>query len=100
MATRGARDLDRPADALPYLDYAINNLSDGRLRSIKQYVEEIIQLERLSATDSADLSVLTEIAAKYYSMGNKTGASKYIGKVLRADPKNNAALALAARLRN
>jgi hypothetical protein len=32
-------------------------------------------------------------------MGNKLGVTKYLGKVLRADPKNRDALLLLARVK-
>ncbi len=93
-------DLDQPADALPFLDYSINNLSDKRLMVVKQYAEEIIRLEQAAAKDSANVSILYEIASKYLIMGDKDGASKYAEKTLRADPKNGPALVLLARLKN
>jgi len=92
-------DLDEPAEAIPYLDYAINNLSDRRLIAVKEYSEEVIQLERAVAKDSA-VSILNEIADKYFRMGNKLGAAKYLGKVLSADPKNRDALLLLGRVKN
>jgi len=90
-------DMDEPVEAIPYLDYAIANLSDRRLIAVKKYSEEIIQLERLVAKDSG-VSILNEIADKYFRMGNKSGVTKYLGKVLRADPKNKEALLLAGRI--
>jgi tetratricopeptide (TPR) repeat protein len=93
-------DLDEPAEALPYLDYAINNLSDRRLVAVRQYAEDIIQLERTAAKDTSGLSVLNEIAAKYFTMGNKAGAKKYVERVLKTDPKNKPALLLLGRLGN
>ena len=92
-------DLDEPVRAIPYLDYAINNLSDRRLITVKEYSEEIIRLERAVAKDSA-VSILNEIADKYFRMGNKLGVTKYLGKVLRADPTNRDALLLLARVKN
>ena len=92
-------DLDEPVRAIPYLDYAINNLSDRRLIAVKEYSQEIIQLERAVAKDSA-VSILNEIADKYFRMGNTLGVTKYLGKVLRADPTNRDALLLLARIKN
>jgi tetratricopeptide (TPR) repeat protein len=93
-------DLDEPADAIPYLEYAINTLSDRRLVVVRQYAADIIQLERTAAKDTSGLSVLNEIAAKYFAMGNKEGAEKYVEKVLKTDPKNKPALLLLGRLGN
>ncbi len=93
-------DLDEPGEAIPYLDYAIHNLADRRLTAVKEYAEEIIQLERAAAKDSSAVSILNEIADKYFRMGNKLGAAKYLGKVLSADPKNRDALLLLGRVKN
>ncbi|HXB32740.1 MAG TPA: hypothetical protein VNV35_04935 [Puia sp.] len=92
-------DLDEPVQAIPYLDYAINNLGDRRLIAVREYSEEIIQLERTVAKDSA-VSILNEIADKYFRMGNKLGATKYLGKALTADPTNKDALLLLDRTKN
>jgi tetratricopeptide (TPR) repeat protein len=93
-------DLDRPADAIPYLDYSIDNGNDRRLVGIKRYAEEIIRLERSAASDPSAVSILNEIAGKYLVMGDKAGASKYIGKSLKTEPKNKEALSLFARITN
>jgi hypothetical protein len=47
--------LDSPADALPYLDYAIQNDSSGvNLGSIRQFAREMVQLQRMAEKDSAN----------------------------------------------
>jgi tetratricopeptide (TPR) repeat protein len=70
--------LDRPADALPYLDYAIQNNSSGaNLSSVKQYAEQIVQWQKLVKKDPADPSVISRIAEAYSKMGNKDAADKY-----------------------
>jgi tetratricopeptide (TPR) repeat protein len=92
--------MDQPADAIPYLDYAIEHNTAGmNLGLVRHITEEILQLQRLSEKNSADLSILNQIAGKYIAMGNETGASKYIEKILRADPGNRDALSLVARLK-
>jgi tetratricopeptide (TPR) repeat protein len=92
--------LDRPGDAIPYLDYAIqNNVSGMNLAPVRQFAEEILQLQKISGKDTANLPVLNQIADKYFKMGNREGASKYIEKVLRADPGNKDALSLLDRFK-
>jgi tetratricopeptide (TPR) repeat protein len=91
-------DLDEPVEAIPFLDYAINHLADRRLIAVKAYAEEVIQLERAVAKDSA-VAILNEIADRYFRMGNKLGVAKYLGKVLRTDPKNRDALLLFERVK-
>jgi tetratricopeptide (TPR) repeat protein len=92
--------LDRPADAIPYLDYAIqNNPSGFNLTPVRQFAGEILQLQKVSGKDTANLSVLNQIADKYFRIGNRESASKYIDKVLRMDPGNKDALVLRGRFR-
>jgi tetratricopeptide (TPR) repeat protein len=70
--------LDRPGDALTYLDYAIhNNPGNMNLAPVRYYTQQVIQLQQAYAKDSSDISLLERIAGAYAKMGNKEGASKY-----------------------
>ncbi len=92
--------LDRPADAMPYLNYAVqNNTSNLNLLPVRKYTGEIIELQKEIAADSSNLSVLNLIASKYLTMGNKEGASLYVGKVLKVDPKNKDALSILSQIK-
>ncbi|MES1160771.1 MAG: hypothetical protein ABUM51_08440, partial [Bacteroidota bacterium] len=92
--------LDRPASAIPYLDYAIrNNVSGMNLAPVRQYAGEIAQLQRISGKDTANRSVLNQIADKYFRMGLREEASQYIDKILKADPGNKEALSLQDRIK-
>jgi len=101
---------DKPADAMPYLDYAIrNNTSSLNLAPVKQLTQEIIQLQQTLRADSSafsmekhrkggpDPAILNNIAAKYLSMGNHDVAARYIDSVLKVDPKNKEAMTLRGR---
>jgi lysophospholipase L1-like esterase/Tfp pilus assembly protein PilF len=91
---------DRPADAMPYLDYAMNNNTAGlNLAPVKTAANEIIQLQRASANDSTNLVLLNRIAHTYFRMGNREGAQKYVEKVLLAAPANADALSLLSLIR-
>ena len=69
---------DRPAEAIPYLDYAIaNNISRINLGPVKADALEIIRLEKALANDSTNSSLLDTIAITYQHMGNGPAASKY-----------------------
>lgn len=69
---------DRPADAMPYLDYAIANNAQGmNLGPVKDGVIEVVRLERELARDSTNPGVIDSIARVYQLMGNKEGAMKY-----------------------
>jgi tetratricopeptide (TPR) repeat protein len=92
--------IDEPNNALPYLNYAIqNNTSNLNLLPVRKYTGEIIDLQKSMAGDSSNLPVLNLIAAKYMTMGNKEGASKYLEKILKLDPKNKEALALIGQIK-
>jgi len=69
---------DRPAEAIPYLDYAIaNNTGRMNLQPVKSDALEIIRLEKTLAHDSTNNSLLDTIAGAYTHMGNKPAALKY-----------------------
>lgn len=92
--------LDQPEKALPYLDYAIQNNTSGiNLIPVKEGVAEIIQLQKTASENLGDISVLNHVASKYFQMGNKEVANKYIEKVLKVDPENKEAHALLSMLK-
>ena len=69
---------DRPADAMPYLDYAIaNNTAGMNLQPVKVATEKIIQLEQAAITNPANTPLLLQISQLYQQMGNKPAALKY-----------------------
>ncbi|HEY8971067.1 MAG TPA: hypothetical protein VIM64_18315, partial [Puia sp.] len=85
--------MDRPAEALPFLDYAIRNNAGGmNLAPVKQYAQEIIQLQQAARKDGVTPALLNKIAAAYGAMGNKEGAMRYTDSVLKIDPGNKEAL--------
>ncbi|WCT10410.1 hypothetical protein [Mucilaginibacter jinjuensis] len=87
-------DLDKPALAMPYIDYAIaNNQSSFNLNEVKRQAEQVIQLQK-NLNGASDVNKLNQIAACYLRMNNKIAASKYIQKVLQIDKQNAEALAM------
>lgn len=66
--------IDKPVEAMPFLQYAISNGGGGALITIEKLAKEIIQLQKKS---SADVIVYSQIAEKYKQMGNSEGALKY-----------------------
>jgi len=92
--------IDKPVDAMPYLEYAIqHNSSNLNFLPVKKYAGEIIQLKKEISKDSTNTAVLKLIANSYMSMGNKEGASKYAEKILKVDPGNKEALALLGQIK-
>ena len=92
--------LDRPKEALPYLEYAIqHNASQFNLNPVKAYTEQVIQLKQTYTRDSTNVLVLNQIASAYSRMDNQDGAAKYLKKVLKLDADNLEALSLMARIK-
>ncbi|HZE84953.1 MAG TPA: tetratricopeptide repeat protein, partial [Puia sp.] len=93
--------LDRPADAMAYLDYSINNSGRGfTLQHIKVLAGEIMDLKKKYSENPADVTIPGQIARKYFEMGNKDAATKYLEIVLHADSKNKEALSLLAKIKS
>ncbi len=91
---------DKPANAMEYIDYAMANApAQLNLAPVKTYTSEVIRLQRALANDPADLSILFMIAEAYYKMDNRIGASLYVDKVLKLDPRNEEALVLLEKLK-
>jgi len=92
---------DKPADAIRYINYAMNNnLSGFDLTALKNNTEQLIQLQTQYLRDTTNVHVLLQITKAYAGMGNNDGAAKYAGKTLAADPKNKEAQLIEARLNN
>jgi len=93
--------LDKPEDAIAYIDYAINNSpSNLNLSPIKSYTEQIIQLQNVYVKDTTNVTVVMQIANAYFGMDNMDGASKYTRKALNLDSKNKVALMLLDKIKN
>ena len=90
---------DKPAEALPFLDYAINN-GPASLKTVKALVQQIIDLKSTLRTDTNNLAVLNQVAGKYMEMGNREVAAKYLEKILMLDAHNKNALSLQAQFKN
>jgi tetratricopeptide (TPR) repeat protein len=91
--------MDRPAEAQPYIDYAIqNNSSDFNLSPIKDFTEQVVQLKKEYQKDTTKVPVAMQIANDYLKMGNNDGALKYAGKILKLDSKNKVAREIINKL--
>lgn len=92
--------LDRPKQALPYLDYAMDHNAKGlNLAPVRRLTDAVIALRTRLAADTLDVTLLNQIADKYLEMGNREGASTYVGKALKIAPGNKVALALSSRIK-
>jgi len=90
---------DKPAEAMPYLDYAINN-GPASLQPVKVLVKQILDLKNILHNDTNNLAVMNQVAGKYIEMGNREVAGKYLEKVLKIDAGNKEALSLQAKLKS
>ena len=69
---------DRPAEAMPYLDYAIANNAQGmNLGPVKEGVMEVVRLQGRLVKEPNNSELIDSIARTYQLMGNKEGAMKY-----------------------
>jgi len=90
---------DQPAEAMPYLDYAIaHSPSRASLLPVKTYAEKIIKLQAVQKKDTTNVTLLNEIAQAYFRMDNRDATQKYIRKIVELDARNATALALQAKL--
>jgi hypothetical protein len=67
--------LDRPSDALPYLEYA--RLKDRSLDLIYRATLQIIDLKKQLEHDSANPELRRQIATRYEAIGNNELALRY-----------------------
>ncbi len=90
---------DRPSEAIPYIDYAVNTTPDHRVTMVKRYTEQVIRLERAASSDPLQTTAAdSTIASLYMTMGNQAGAVVRLEKILKKDPRNPNALAWLSRL--
>jgi tetratricopeptide (TPR) repeat protein len=90
--------MDKPSEAIPYIDYAARVQGNSNLLAVKRFSEDVIKLEKNYSSDSSNIPILNEIAGKYLEMGNKDGAFIYIQKALKLNPGNKDALVLRQRI--
>ncbi len=92
--------LDKPAEAIPYLDYSIlNSPMAAALVPFKSLALEIIGLQKQYSRDSSGLDIPNKIANLYFRMGNKEIAELYARKVLQADTHNKEASLMLSKIR-
>lgn len=92
--------LDRPEEAMRYLDYSIQNSGmSTNLQPIKYFAGEIIQLKKQFAIDTASENIPVKIAEKYFRMGNKDLAISYLEKALVKNRNNKEALVLLSEIK-
>ena len=92
--------MDEPLQALPILDYAIeNNTGNLNLSPVKPLVQQVITLKRKLTETPKNIAVMNEIAETYLKMDNHTAALLYADRVLSMEPQNTVALQLKKKLK-
>ena len=88
---------DQPEEAIPYLNYAIeNNTSRFDVSAVRENAQQIIHLKK----DSGNSAAMEAIVGIYLKMDNREGALNYIKKVLISNPQNREAIRLRSALVN
>ena len=90
--------LDRPDEALVYLNYAAAHNPSVNLSDLQTLVNQLIGLKGQYDRDSTDASLANRVAAGYLRFANATAAAKYVDKSLRLEPRNEAALQLRKQI--
>lgn len=91
--------IDEPENAIPYLEYAIDNNTSGlNLTPVRALVQEVVSLRAGFAADSTNVAVLNRIASAYYKMDNRDGALRYARRVLKLNARDEEALQLMTSL--
>ncbi len=92
--------LDRPQEALVYLEYAAaNNQSGFSLNELHSFVQQLLELKSKFEKDSANVALSNQLAAGYLKFANATAADKYVKLTLNREPKNQIALQLKEQIK-
>jgi tetratricopeptide (TPR) repeat protein len=90
---------DRPNEAMPYIDYAVQRTPDQRVAMIRRYTEQVIRLEQAVSTNQLQkTSADSTIASLYVDMGNQAGACVRLQKILKRDSHNANVLSWLSKL--
>ena len=91
--------LDRPEEALPYLQYAAeNNQSQVSLNELQSFVHQLIAVKQQFARDTTNTTLSNQLAAGYLKFANTIAATKYVEKTLHLDRHNLVALQLKQQI--
>ncbi|GAB4024467.1 hypothetical protein [Spirosoma koreense] len=91
--------LDRPEEALPYLQYAAtHNPSQFSLTELQSFVQQLIAVKQQYARDTTNVQLSNQLAAGYLKFANTAAATKYVENTLRLDNRNATALQLKQQI--
>ncbi|MBD2753031.1 GSCFA domain-containing protein [Spirosoma validum] len=91
--------LDRPEEAVPYLNYAAeHNQSQFSLNELQTFVQQLIAVKQQFVKDTTNVTLSNQLAASYLKFANATAAAKYVEKSLRLSSHNVDALRLKQQI--
>ncbi|GAB3036341.1 SGNH/GDSL hydrolase family protein [Spirosoma pulveris] len=91
--------LDRPEEALPYLQFAAaNNQSQFSLNELQLFVQQLIVVKQQFAKDTTNVTLSNQLAASYLKFANTTAATKYVEKSLSLSNRDVDALRLKQQI--
>src|SRR5690606_20128596 len=91
--------LDRPNEAIDYLDFAVaNKPSDASMTELQFFVRQIIVLKEKYEKNPSDVQLANQIALSYLKFANTSAASVYMEKSLQLMPNNPEALAVQEQI--
>jgi tetratricopeptide (TPR) repeat protein len=93
--------MDKPFDALPYIDYGIkHNTTTHNLQDLKHQVEKIISMEDTLRNNPMDIKAMIQIAQIYASMNSPEPARKYVSKAREIDGQNAELTLISEKLKS
>lgn len=91
--------MDRPDEALQYIQYAAaNNPSGFSWNELLGFVRPLVVLKEQFEKDSSNINLSNQLAAGYLKFANTAVARKYVRKSLQLDPQNAEALKIRGQL--
>jgi tetratricopeptide (TPR) repeat protein len=92
--------MDRPEDALPYIQYAAaNNTSRFNLSELQSFVQQQLTLKGMFEKDTSNVALSNRLAAGYLQFANAAAAGKYVSMSLKLEPGNAAALKMKEQIK-
>jgi tetratricopeptide (TPR) repeat protein len=92
--------LDKPQQALPYIQYAAaNNTSRFNLSELQSFVQQLLTFKSDFEKDTSNVTLTNRLAASYLQFANAAAAGKYVNMSLKLEPGNVTALKMQHQIR-
>ena len=91
--------LDRPEEALIYLQYAsAHNTTQFSLNELQSFVGQLVAIKNQYNRDTTNINLSNQLAAGYLRFANAPAATKYVDRSLQIDSHNGVALQLKQQI--